>query len=126
MLAEIPDPLDPGIVKMRTKDQTMPAQRRFSDEDRRQAVEMFRAGVKLTKIEAETGMSRATIYTCIREEGLEPRRQQKRTHLKHDPAQTLEFAFDRLLQLQEEVGRLKRANEDLRAEIERLRLQTGS
>ena len=82
--------------------------RRYSQEIRRQVLELARAGTRVRQLASTVGMSEATIYNWIRQDRID---RGKIEGLRTDQALELAAAKKRIRQLETELAVARKVNE---------------
>lgn len=101
----------------------MSSQRQWTDEEKRQVVEMYKAGAKYKEITATVGMPQATITWVLHKEGVRPRRVPRETVSVRVVLADLADAQRQLGQALAERDAAIVQRDDLLAEVDRLRNQ---
>lgn len=99
---------------------------KYSDEVRERVVALYTAGTKLTEIERQLNLPRATIYKILEQSQVAPSRMQMKTRIERgDPVATVEWAFNKLLEQERALTEKDAIIEAKDREIARLKKRLG-
>lgn len=97
----------------------MPADSRYTDEQKDEVVELYRRGIKGADISERTGIPRPTVYLILEQRGIKPSRRNTMKARQVDTATLLEQLAER----DRLIGRLEEQLVQARAQIAFLQAQ---
>lgn len=98
---------------------TVAAKRTIGEGIRDEVVRMYLAGSKLNDIEEATGVPRGSVYWILKQRKVDPARTHAtaRMNTGQTATQTIEWAFNRLLEQERLVAELERENAALKQQL---------